>query len=78
MDKIQTAREIAIELGEIGLGSQWINATERRIRSRDRAIVERCKAIGENYMPNKPAWADWCNALDSVLRELEGEEVPNA
>lgn len=77
MDKIQTTREMAIELGEIGIGPQWVNATERRISSRDRAIVERCKERLAAWIPEGPARDRGFDTLDSVLRELEGEGVTN-
>ena len=80
MDKIQTAEEFSYVLE--GQGRR-----EDLIRSRDRAIVERCKDAVWRALYGKSAdeamrraetlGGEIVSAIDSVIGELEGKEVPN-
>ena len=80
MDKIQTAEEFSYVLE--GQGRR-----EDLIRSRDRAIVERCKNAVWQTLYGKSSdeamrradtlGGEIVSAIDYVLRELEGKEVPN-
>lgn len=79
MDKIMSAEDVARYFCHANYDIIDFNHAVSEIRSRDKAIVERCREVVTNtindwYIPNDGCANDCGLALDDVLRELGGEQ----